>query len=207
MLFPVGLTIQGCLSWTLSNGHVENEIRPVLKVTGSDKRGELLNRGGWGNGDVYLMCRSGRKVVLKTYADKPWLVRWIGGFLLRREKRAYGRLVDVPGVPGLLPGALPWELIVEFVDGEKISNALLARHGGAIVESLTKLVATMHQQGVYHLDLGNHGNILVDQTDHTHILDFASSIRLPPRPGLLAPLAWVLRRVDLYGLNKWAGRV
>ncbi len=171
---------------------------------GEDRR--LLNRGGWGNGDVYRVQIDGRPAVLKSYADKPAAVRLLGRWLLARERRAYRALAGVRGIPALLEHADPLGLALEFVTAEKIGNPLLAAHGPAIIASLDALIGRMHERGVYHLDLRNQGNILIDAEQQAYVVDFASALIVGPGP-LGRMLARLLARVDRAALAKWAARV
>ncbi|MDJ0657657.1 MAG: hypothetical protein QNJ40_26090 [Xanthomonadales bacterium] len=173
----------------------------------STARREVLNRGGWGNGDVYRVRQQGRLVVVKTYAGKPLVIRWIGRFLLGREKRAYERLRGLPGIPRVLEWPEPLSLALENIEGERISNqALASERGQGIVASLRSLVDAMHARGVFHLDLRNQGNVMVDHSNRAWLLDFASCVMLRRPDGWLSPVARLCRRIDLYGVSKWAGR-
>lgn len=167
---------------------------------------ELLNQGGWANGAVFLEHRPTERVVVKSYERKNWLIRLLGRFLLARERRAYHRLQGIKGIPELRPDANPLRLSLVYVDSEQISSERLALEGENIIAHLRRVVADMHARGIYHLDLRNRGNVLVDPHGYCYLIDFASSLYLPPsslRRRLLAPLA---RRFDAYGLSKWEQR-
>ncbi|MDX1569108.1 MAG: hypothetical protein R3200_01395 [Xanthomonadales bacterium] len=166
----------------------------------------VLNQGGWGNGDVFLGERGDQKVVIKTYRRKPRLMRWIGRYLLSREGRAYRVLAGIEGVPELLSCPDRSSLALQYVPGEKINNKALAEHGHQILSSLRALVETMHSRGVYHMDLRNQGNILVDRSHRATILDFASAVIIRRRGRLSRAIARLCRRFDLYGLSKWEAR-
>lgn len=167
----------------------------------------VLNEGGWANGDVFLAERDQRWIVIKTYRRKPVPIRWLGRYLLAREGRAYRVLAGVEGVPELLPCADRGSLAIQYVPGEKINDRLLAEHGQQVVGSLQRLVEAMHRRGVYHMDLRNQGNILVDPSYQATILDFASAVIIRGNGWFSAMLAMLCRRFDLYGVSKWAQRV
>lgn len=167
---------------------------------------QVLNRGGWANGDVFLEQDANGLRVIKSYEDKPLPIRWIGRYLLARERRVYRRLAGLPGIPAMYPDPDRLRLALEYVEAERISNARLEQDGEAIIRDLRRLVGDMHASGVFHLDLRNQGNILVDARHRCYLLDFASSVIAPPgglRSLLLAPL---LTRIDRYGISKWAAR-
>ncbi len=165
---------------------------------------KLLNRGGWGNGAVWRIEFEGKPAVLKTYAGKPAPIRLIGRWLIAREKRAYRMLAGVAGVPGLLELDDPLGLAIEYVRAEWISERLPAPDGSAIIESLRAVIDRLHARGVYHLDLRNRGNVLIDAESRAHVVDFASALIVRSRIGrLLAPL---LKRRDRRALAKWTAR-
>lgn len=174
---------------------------PAVPADGEEAR--LLNRGGWANGDVYLTRIQGRTAVVKSYADKPLLIRWLGRYLNGRERKAYRILDGIAGIPTLLESGSPLDLALEFVAGDRISNHISKPQAPLIVDRLASLLEAMHQCGVYHMDLRNRGNVLVDQEMHPSVIDFASAVMLGQRN----PLAWLVRplcrRWDLYGLSKW----
>jgi tRNA A-37 threonylcarbamoyl transferase component Bud32 len=167
---------------------------------------QVLNHGGWANGDVYLTRIEGSPAVLKTYADKPAFIRLLGRFLLSRERRAYETLSDMEGVPTLLESGNPYSLAIEFVPGVRINNQLLARDGVEIVGQLSRVIEAMHQRGVYHMDLRNQGNILVGDNSKPTVLDFASAVFIRGGNPISRWLATLCRRFDLYGLSKWRDR-
>lgn len=167
-------------------------------------RARLLNRGGWGNGEVWRIELDGAPAVLKTYAGKPAPIRLIGRLLIAREQRAYRALAGVAGVPALLESGDPLSLAIEYVPAEWISERLPAPDGAAIIESLGALIDRLHARGVYHLDLRNRGNVLIDAGSRAHIVDFASAVIVRGRIGrTFAPL---LRWVDRRALAKWSAR-
>jgi tRNA A-37 threonylcarbamoyl transferase component Bud32 len=182
-----------------------NELSPPKQIDGREVI-SVLNRGGWANGDVYRVVIDGQQAVLKTYRDKPLIIQWLGRYLLSRERRAYAALQGIPGIPDVLPGAQGLSLAMQQIDGERISHEALKARGDQIIPALTRLIDAMHERGVYHMDLRNQGNILVDAENQPNLLDFASSVIVRGRNPLSALIARACRRFDLYGLSKWRGR-
>ncbi|MEM7705710.1 MAG: lipopolysaccharide kinase InaA family protein [Pseudomonadota bacterium] len=167
---------------------------------------KILNEGGWANGTVFLEDSPEGPVVVKSYARRIGLIRMLGRYLLSRERRAYRRLEGITGVPELVPDPDPLRLSLRFIESERISNERLAVDGAVVIKHLRRVVADMHARGVYHLDLRNQGNVLVDAEGRCYLIDFASSLYLPPsslRRLVLTPLA---RAFDRYGLGKWEAR-
>ncbi|MEM9303584.1 MAG: hypothetical protein AAGE01_15810 [Pseudomonadota bacterium] len=165
-----------------------------------------LNEGGWANGDVYRVSRDGAPLVLKTYLARSAPFRAMGRYLLRRERAAYEALRGVTGVPALAAFDDHASLLIEHVDAEKISNALLAERGPPIVASLQQVLQDVHARGVYHMDLRNQGNILVAADSSTYIVDFASAVIVRGgHPGARL-LAGLCLKFDRYGVSKWVER-
>jgi tRNA A-37 threonylcarbamoyl transferase component Bud32 len=167
---------------------------------------QVLNHGGWANGDVYLTRAEGLPAVIKTYADKPVVIRLLGRFLLGRERKAYETLRGLEGVPALLPSQNPYSLAIEYVPGARISDEMLARDGVKIIGRLAHVIDSMHQRGVYHMDLRNQGNILIGENHDATVLDFASAVFIHGANPISRLIAALCRRFDLYGLSKWRSR-
>lgn len=163
----------------------------------------LLNEGGWGNGDVFLGERNGERMVVKTYRRKPAPIRLIGRYLLARERRAYRLLEGIRGVPQLQPCQDPTSLAMEYVPGDKISRRISSPEAPEVLKSLRALIAALHERGLYHMDLRNQGNILVDKDNQATVLDFASAVIVRGRNPLSRCVAALCRRFDLYGVSKW----
>ena len=71
-------------------------IRDDIKKTDCS----LLNKGKWGNADVYLLSRQDGKWVVKDFYPKSWLARnIIGRYMVRKEMMALNRLSGVDGIP------------------------------------------------------------------------------------------------------------
>ncbi len=166
----------------------------------------ILNEGGWANGTVFVEQRGEDLVVVKSYRAKNWLIRRLGHYLLARERKAYQRLQGISGIPALIEDPDPLRLALSYVNGERISNQRLEQDGDSVIQNLRQVLSDIHARGVYHLDLRNQGNVLVDEKNGCHLIDFASCFYAPPgswRRRLMGPLA---RRFDHYGLSKWQNR-
>ncbi len=165
----------------------------------------VLNRGGWANGDVFLCEGPDGRCVVKSYHDRAlWLRATLGRWLIRRERAALARLHDLAGIAVLRNLATDDALAVDAVDGDPISFRITEKNVKTIHGRLRTLVEEMHSRGVYHLDLRNRGNVLVDPADNPTVLDFASSVLVRP-DGFLArlfrpALAWW----DHRGVEKWS---
>ncbi len=165
---------------------------------------KVLNRGGWGNGDVYLAQKDGRRLIIKAYADSPWIKRWMGDVLLRREKRAYHALQGVTGVPELVEcNERKRFLVITHIDGERINHRITRDNRQQLLKNLNAVVERMHRRGIYHLDLRNSGNILVDRDNRVYLIDFASAVIFTGRGVLSRWLSRPFYWFDRYGHSKW----
>ena len=163
--------------------------------------GRLINRGGWGNGDVYEATDpAGSRAVIKTYR---WRFAWIGKILVRREVRAYERLRGITGVPALLPCDSRDTLALADVNAKAIVFSVTTENCASVRASLQALADAVHERRVYHMDLRNRGNILIDAQGNPFIVDFASAVTFSGSGWLTRMLeSWCLA-FDRYGLSKW----
>lgn len=170
---------------------------------------EVLNRGGWANGDVYTVrdATGSGLLIVKTYAEKNPMIRRLGSFLLGRERRAYRLLADLPGIPQMIESSRPDVLLLEHIEGERLREPVFERAGRLVVDRLQTLLDQMHARGLCHMDLRNQGNILVTNDNRVYLLDFASSVRCDGRWFLTRWLGKLYLKFDHYGLAKWQQRV
>jgi serine/threonine protein kinase len=168
----------------------------------------VLNRGRWGNADVLLVESDAGRVVVKDFGPRgPWMRRWIGPWLLRREERAYRRLEGFDAVPRLLGRLDDAALVFEYRPGVYLSRSLAGTLPSTFLADLQAAVAEMHRRGIVHLDLRHRSNILAGGDGRPVLLDFASALRFDSskRSGraLVALLGWFDRRA----LEKWRARL
>jgi predicted Ser/Thr protein kinase len=159
-----------------------------------------LVRGRWIKADVFQIPWRGHSLVVKTFARKSMPVRWIGRHQISKEAAAYRRLEGIDGVPGLHARPDPYTLIVDFVEGRRLTHVRLEPGPKRpVVDALTALVDTLHRHGVVHLDLRGRDNILVTRTGRVSLIDFAAAHVM--RPG--SCLFRLFRSVDRSALLKW----
>lgn len=163
-----------------------------------------LVRGRWIKADIDLVQAGGRPIVVKTFRRKSAPVRWLGRTQIAREARAYEALVGLPGIPALLGRPDPLTLLLEYVEGQRLTHLRL---GDAprreAVQQLRELMDAMHARGVAHLDLRGRDNVLVSPGGRLHLIDFAAahvSREGSWRRRILFPR---LRSVDRSAFLKW----
>ncbi len=195
------------------------EPAPASTAPGTDYAVvEVVNRGGWANGDVYLVrapvdaarheasVPEDRLLVVKTYSDKNALIRRLGQFLISREKRAYRILAGNPGIPEMIVSQNPDVLVMQHIAGQRMKRPVFERAGPQVITRLREVLDAMHDKGLCHMDLRNQGNILVTDDNQVYLLDFASSVKWRGRWFLTRWLGRLYRRFDEYGFRKWQSK-
>jgi serine/threonine protein kinase len=169
---------------------------------------QVLNRGGWGNPDVFLVRDGERLVVVKDFAPRSRLVRGLlGRWITSREMRAYRLLTGLAAVPRLLGRLDEFAFAIEYRPGVLLSRSLRGKLPPGFLAELRDALGAMHERGVVHLDLRHRSNVLAGQDGHPVLLDFASALCF--RPGGVAArvlLPW-LARIDRGALRKWEQRL
>ena len=163
----------------------------------------VLNRGRWGNADVYLFGRGEQKWVVKDFTPCPPLIResW-GRLLVRREYGALCRLQGINGIPEALGMIDARAFCYEYIPGRNLRKLPSEKLDAGFFHALEALINQMHQRSVVHLDLRNRRNILMTETGSPALLDFQSSLNLKHVPQRFHRL---LKEIDISGVYKiWA---
>ena len=149
--------------------------------------------------DILIIKRGQQSLVAKDFRDKGWVARYIWGPLnLMYEKFLLNKLEGVGGVPQII-GLEDYNcLLISRIKGDEIK-----KYGHLLSESyfdqLLEIAEHLHTRGVLHLDLGHKSNIMVDQHGNPAIIDFNSSLYLPPN-SLFQPLIRLLAKIDHYSI-------
>ncbi|MBY0398886.1 hypothetical protein K2X89_01225 [Myxococcota bacterium] len=176
------------------------QIRPGTRA--------VLSRGGWGNPDVLLVDAEAGLVVVKDFSARSAFVRtWLGPWLLRREVRAYARLVGMVGIPRLLGWIDEAAIALEYRPGELLSRNLSGRLPPGFVDRLEGVIAEMHRRGVVHLDLRHRSNVLAARDGEPVVLDFASALVFDSSKALGRLGVRVFGGFDRRALGKWRARL
>ncbi len=160
--------------------------------------------GRWIKADIHRIEWRGRQLVVKSFRPRTLPIRWLGRPQITREARAYRALGGIQGIPALRGRPDPDTLVIEFVDGRRLTHVRLEPGPNQrFVDELGRLIDAMHDRGVAHLDLRGRDNILVDPEGHVHLIDFAASHASPEgslRRRIVFPL---LRSIDRSAFLKW----
>lgn len=180
---------------------------PTEPVTGpdlADLPATCLVQGRWSKADIHRVRLRGEDLVVKSFARKSAFVRWLGRLQNEREARAYGAVAGITGVPALRGRPDPETLVLEFVEGERLTHIRLEpRSKRPEVERLRRLIEAIHERGVAHLDLRGRDNILIDAAGTVRVIDFAAAHVAPAgswRRRFVFPL---LRSIDRSAFLKW----
>jgi tRNA A-37 threonylcarbamoyl transferase component Bud32 len=170
---------------------------------------EIIRQGSWAKPDIKSVAYGPDRAILKDFSDKLWPVRLLGRRQVAREMRALRRLQGIPGIPRCYGEAGPIGILMEPIEGERITRWCRNRRdqAGPMFEKLQRLVGQIHARGVAHIDLRKRDNILVTEDGRPCIIDFNASFCFDPAgPGarFLFPF---LRRIDDSAVLKWKSRL
>jgi len=143
-------------------------------------------------------------LVLKDVRHAPLLLRWIARWLLRREREVLARLDAVQGVPHLA-GTIDRDAIaLTWLEGRTLDKWIFRQRPRELVEQLRNLTDELHAAGVFHLDLRQRNNLLVDEQGRLSIVDFGAAVA----PGRLtrAIFGRFLRYTDFQAALKFLAR-
>ncbi len=167
---------------------------------------KIIQKGKWGNSDVYLHEHGSDLYVVKTFAHHPAFIRnTIGRLLISREYKALKRLSKCIGTCNNAVRVGKFTLSYKYVKGQNLSS--FSRRNDSIDKEffpkLEKAVNEMHSYGIAHLDTRTGSNVIISEDGKPIIIDFQSYLTLDFIPG--SYLKNILKSVDLSGVYKyWA---
>lgn len=167
----------------------------------------LLSRGSRFKPEVVRIELAAGPAVLKDCAHLPFWSRWLGRWLLHREARAMERLAGLEGFPPVLARLDADAVLIGMLAGRPLDGEAFARAPQQWAAALRQRVSLMHGRGVYHLDLRQPQNLLIEEEVGTlGVVDFgAGHCPGPWTAWLVAPLlSWVDRQAVLKYLARFA---
>ena len=167
----------------------------------------VLSRGSRFKPEVARIELAAGPAILKDCAPLPGWSRWLARWLLRRELRALARLEGLEGFPPLLARPDRDSALIGLLPGRPLEGEAFARDARRLAELLRRRVSDLHARRVYHLDLRQRQNLLLDEEGGTlNVVDFGAALA-PGRLGarVFGPLlGWVDRQAALKYLARFA---
>jgi len=168
---------------------------------------ETLRAGPQARPEVKIVRTEGSDLLIKDYGNgKSLFGRLLGRFLVFREKVAYGRLNDLPGIPSCYGTVDPYALILQHVPAEPVLNVDYKQVPPDFFRLLSELVGNLHSRGIAHGDLHKLDNILIDRRGRPVIVDFTSAIMTGSNP-LVALVFRIFCDDDWRGVYKLKSKV
>jgi predicted Ser/Thr protein kinase len=163
----------------------------------------LLSRGSRFKPAVHAVEIDGLACVVKDVRGIPAWSRALARWLMGREQRILRALAGVEGVPQLLDPIDRDAFAVAVLPGEPLTREAFEAHPSALAEGLRRILRAMHARGVYHLDLRQRQNILVEG-ETVSIVDFGAAWM--PSWASRWLLAGIFRWVDRQAVLKYVAR-
>lgn len=150
---------------------------PLDRATIAESSRTLLRDGRWANAQVYRVEAAGRSWVVKDFSKRSFWVRvTIGRLLLRRELKALKRLRGIDGVPQNPFLVDRNALAAEFIPGVTLGQVPGEQMNESFFLDLERLLRTVHQRGIVHLDTRGTGNMLRRPDGRPALIDFQASL-------------------------------
>jgi serine/threonine protein kinase len=164
---------------------------------------EYVHRGSWSKADIYVVPTDRGSVVVKDFAGKPLVVRWLGRFQTARECAAYEALKGIDGIAGFLGRVDAHALLLERLEGTPLRKFRKRAGGRELLAALRRTLDAIHARSVIHNDLRGKDNTLVRADGRIVLIDFAGALRFRNGGLLHRFLFRRLARVDEAAYLKW----
>jgi hypothetical protein len=167
----------------------------------------LLSRGSKCKPAVWsVKSPQGGMVIVKDAQNSTWLWRPLARYLLFRELRALKRIQGLQRVPQYLGRLDGCAFAMSSLEGQPLDKEGFLRSPRVFADALAAIARSIHQRGVFHLDLRQRQNVLVGPDGLPNVVDFGGALT----PGGLGLRLWgrLLAWVDLQApwkfLARWA---
>jgi len=115
-------------------------------------------------------------VVVKDARHARFGARWIARWIVARERRVLERLDSLDGVPHLMAAVDRDAIALTFMPGRPLDEQSFRERPRELFEQLLELTERLHALGVFHLDLHQRKNLLLDDDGRLHMVDFGSAV-------------------------------
>jgi hypothetical protein len=143
-------------------------------------------------------------VVVKDAGENRIGTRWLARWLIARESAVLRRLAALDGVPRIVGTIHRDAIVLNLVAGRTLDARMFRERPRAVFEQIVELTRRLHAVGVFHLDMHQRKNLLVDDEGRLHLVDFGAS--LAPGPIVRALLGPALRHADHQAAYKYMAR-
>jgi hypothetical protein len=143
-------------------------------------------------------------VVVKDARHVKLPGRWIARWLVGRERAVLSRIATIVGVPQLVARIDQDAFVLTFLPGSPLDAPTFRARPREICEQLAAITDGIHRCGVFHLDLHQRTNLLVDDDGRLHVVDFNAAIVVGPLTRHLA--GRILGCLDRYAPYKYLAR-
>jgi predicted Ser/Thr protein kinase len=153
---------------------------------------------------VWRVEASGGPLIVKDAREAGPLTRWIARWLVRRERGVLERLESVEEVPHVVSVIDSDAFAQTLLQGEPLDGPRFRLRPRDLAEQLRTLTSRLHERGVYHLDLHQRRNLLLDDGGRLRVVDFGAA--LAPGPVVRALFGWLLAYADEQATLKYLAR-
>jgi predicted Ser/Thr protein kinase len=125
--------------------------------------------------DIWLVERQGKQCVLRDYSKpRPWFLRLLCRWALRRETQVHRLLQGVPGIPEMFEILDRDRYLIEYIEGKPLSTWRETSPGLETIRQLEVIIREMHKRRVAHGDIRNK-NILIAPDGRPYLIDFSTA--------------------------------
>ena len=127
---------------------------------------------------IWVVQEEGVQAIVKDFSTGRFLFRnTMGRFLVWRERKAYGKLKNVRGVPALYRVLGGLALVIEKIPGRNLEELEDKMEiPASFFETLKDQVDRFHEKGIAHCDLKRSPNTLYGEDGLPYIIDWGASI-------------------------------
>ncbi len=183
--------------------------RTVVSVPSTHGGSGVLRGRNRTKADVAFLDLPSGRIVVKSYASRPWWIRsTLGRWLVARECAAFraASAGHVRGLPEFLGRVGRHAFATRFIDGVTLTDLEGGPVSETVFERLREILDDLHGAGVALGDL-HRRNVLVSDDGSVHVVDLAVACVLGESPGPFRRFAYRrLRDVDEVALARLRAR-
>ena len=143
-------------------------------------------------------------LVVKDARPCRFGARWLGRWLLARERNVLQHVAPLDCVPHIVSQIDRDALAITLLPGRPLDKQTFRERPRELADQLIDVTERMHALGVFHLDLRQRKNLLVDDAGRLLVVDFGAA--LAPGAVLRALCGPLLRYVDRQAAYKYLAR-